>query len=261
VRILLLVALILVPRITAAQDPPPQPVQELFLTEVVYPQDKGELQLTLSALVDRTRSDLSALIPFSIEYGLSDRWQIQAAWAGSTQFHHAPFKHLRTEQLSIGTKYSLMNIAHSPAHAAFGVDVEFPYASFFAEDSDDRVVEFEPFIAAAIDLGRRITIFGSASASFEPREVKALVETGEHPDDPGNISVGILKAFQRVTLAAEYTSHSDDLPWRRDGTALITPSVVVHPSGNWELAAGVPFGIEHGYRRPGLAINIIKEFD
>ena len=50
-----------------AQEKWRQPQQELFLTETVYPQEKHELQVTLGALVDRTRSDSAAWVPFSAE--------------------------------------------------------------------------------------------------------------------------------------------------------------------------------------------------
>lgn len=135
--IFFLAALILLPNVAVGQEPPEQPLQELFLTETVYPQEKRELQLTLSSLVDRSRSDLAAVMPFTIEYGLSNRWQIEASWDGYTQFHKSPFKHMRTARFSIGTKYSFMNIAHSRVHAAVGLDAEFPRPDEDDSDMDD----------------------------------------------------------------------------------------------------------------------------
>jgi hypothetical protein len=262
-RTLLLGVLLLLPRITAAQgEMPDQPVQELFFTEVVYPQEKGEIQLTLGALLDRTRSrsDKSALMPLSVEYGLTNHWQIQAGWDGHTQFHRSPFKHMRTARVSVGTKYSLMNIAHSHTHAAFGVDVEFPHAETFAEGEGEEGMEIEPFAALAADLPWSLTVFGSVGMSFEPREIADLAESGDRPDDRGTISFGGLKAFRYVTLVAEYTNRSDQLPWRLDGAPLVTPSIVIHPGHQWELSAGLPIAVRHGQRRPGVAMNIIKEF-
>jgi hypothetical protein len=176
-RTFVLVALVLVPRIGASgasQEASRQPLQELFLTEVVYPQQKGEIQLTLGCLVDRSRSDLSALMPLAVEYGLTDRWQIEAGWDGYTQFERAPFRRLRTARVSIGTKYSLMNIAHSGVHAAFGGDVEFPNADAFADEEGEEGVEIEPFVALAADLRWRVTVFGSLGASLDLQEVVDL---------------------------------------------------------------------------------------
>jgi hypothetical protein len=260
VRRLLLAALILLPRAGAGQESRRQPLQELFLTEVVYPQQRGETELTLGWLVDRSRSDRQGLMPLAIEYGLSDRWQIEAGWDGYTQFQRSSFKNLRTARVSIGTKYSLMNIAHSPVHAALGVDVEFPHAAAFAEGEGEKGTEVEPFVALAVDLRWHVTVFGSLGASLEPRKVTELVRHHERPDDRGTASGGALLAFRRTTLAAEYTNRSDGLPWRLDGAPLVTPSIVIHPGHEWELAAGVPLGVRHGQRQPGLAMKIVKEF-
>ena len=262
-RTLLLGVLILLPRVAAGQEERrPQPVQELFFTEVVYPQEKGEIQLTFGTLVDRSggRTDKSALMPLSIEYGLTNRWQIQAGWDGHTQFHNSPFKNIRTARVSVGTKYSWMNIARSPVHAAFGMDVEFPRTDTFAEGEGKEGMELEPFVAFASDLPWSVSVFGSVGLSFEPKEIADLAEHAARPDDRGTISFGALKAFHAVTLAAEYTNRSDQLPWRLDGAPLLTPSIVLHPGHQWELSAGLPVALRHGQHQPGLAMNIIKEF-
>lgn len=259
-RSLILIGLMLLPRVAAAQEPR-QPLQELFLTEVVYPQEKGETQLTLRVLVDRARPERSALIPLSIEYGLTDRWQVGAGWDGYTQFHDSPFGNLRSARASIGTKYSVMNIKGSPVHAAVGVDVEFPDAGAFPDDEGETGVEADTFIALAADLGRGVTLFGSGGLSLESRAATALFKNGERPDSPGTASFGALLALGRATVAIEYTNRSDGLPWRLEGSPLVTPSLVFHPGHKWELAAGIAFPIRGEHRHPaGFAMNVIKEF-
>lgn len=252
----IVLVVVLVPCRLFAQDSRPQPIQELFLTEVVYPQAKGEIQITLGTLLDRSRDDRSALMPLSIEYGLTDRWQIEGSWDGYTQFHQNPFRQLRSARASVGTKYSFMNVAGSRAHASIGVDVEFPDAGAF-EDQGETEIEYEPVIAAAVDLSRRLTLFGSAGASFAAHEAARL----DDAEDSGTLSAGALIAFRHVTAALEYTSRSDNLPWRLGGSPLVTPSIVVHPGGEWELGFGMPIGVRAGARRPGLGIHVIKELN
>ena len=259
-RTLLFAALLLIPRISAAQDADRQPVQELFLTEVVYSQDKGEVQLTLGSLVDRSRSDLAAFVPFSIEYGITNRWQVEAGWAGYAHFQQAPFKYLATARLSVGTKYSLMHIGHSPVHAAIGVDAEFPRPGSFASGEGETGTEVEPFVALAADLPARIGLFASFGASMETRAIGGLVARGERPDDPGTLSGGVLVAFAPATAVIEYTTRTDNLPWRLNGSPLITPSIVVRPAERWEFAVGLPTGMRAGQRRPGLGLSLAREF-
>jgi len=256
ITVALVIAFLLFPLVSTAQDSRPQPLQELFLTEVVYPQAKGEVQITLATLLDRSRDDRSALMPLAIEYGLTDRWQIEGSWDGYTQFHQNPFRHLRSARASVGTKYSFMNIAGSRAHASIGVDVEFPDAGAF-EDQGETEIEYEPVIAAAVDLSRRLTLFGSAGASFAAHEAATL----DDAEDSGTLSAGALIALGHVTAAIEYTSRSDSLPWRLGDSPLVTPAIVVHPGGEWELGFGMPIGVRAGARRPGLGIHVIKEFN
>ena len=236
------------------------PVQELFFTEVVYPQEKGETQVTFGALVDRSERVPAALVPFSIEFGITDRWQIEAGWDGYSRSRRAPVQQLRTARFSVGTKYSFMNIAGSPLHAAIGIDAEFPHPNAFADDEGEDSVDLEPFIAIAADASRRLTVFGSATLSWEPADVAALIGHAVRPEDPGTISAGALVAMGRATVAFEYTNRSDELPWRLDGAPLLTPSIVLHPPHKWEVGVGTPIGLGHGEHQPGVAAHIVKEF-
>src|SRR5580765_6843396 len=59
----------------------PQPVQELFQTDLVYPQEAGELQLTLAPAFRRERDASVSEISVSLEYGLTDAWQVEVEWA------------------------------------------------------------------------------------------------------------------------------------------------------------------------------------
>ena len=51
-----------------AQEPGEQPLQELFQTEVVYPQEKGALQFTSAASFSNVNKKLSSDV--AVEYGL-----------------------------------------------------------------------------------------------------------------------------------------------------------------------------------------------
>ena len=258
-RLCYVIAFMWVPCIAAAQEAA-QPLQDLFFTEVVYPQDKGETQLTAGALMDRSEPGTAVLVPFSVEYGLTNRWQIQGGWDGYGRLQEGVAPGLRTARFSIGTKYSVMHIAGSPIHAAFGVDVEFPRASSFAENEGEDSVDMEPFVAMAADVGRHITLFGSATASWAPHDVAALITDAIRPEDTGTLSIGALVAVRHATLATEYTSRSDELPWRLDGAALLTPSLVVHPAHKLEIAVGTPIGIGAGDHQPSFVAHVIREF-
>lgn len=229
-------------------------MQELFFTDLVYPQEHGEWQLTLGARLDRATEVQSSLVPLSFEYGITNRWQIEASWEGYSGDGRAPFDHLRSARLTAGTHYSFMNIGGSHIHASVGTEFEFPDAGAFDDGEGEKDgLEIEPGVALAADLPRHVSVFGSVTASFAPREVAGVIH------DRGTISMGALVVIHRATLAAEYTNRSDVLPWRLDGAALLTPSLVLHPPAKWELGIGFPIALR-GRHQAGVAMNLVKEF-
>jgi len=200
-------------------------------------------------------------MPLSIEFGLTKQWQIQAEGSWSTQFASAdPLGHLQTTRLSVGTKYSFMHIGGSPLHAAIGVDLEWPRATALAEAEGEGGVEFEPFVAMALDLGRHIEVFGSTAASFERAQAADLITTRELPDDAGTISGGVMLAFHRVTLAVEYSSRGDVLPWRNGEPPVVMPSLILRPGKQWEVAIGALVSLEGGAHEIGPGLRVVKEF-
>jgi hypothetical protein len=234
-----------------------QPVQELFLTETVYPQDKHELQITVRTFFDRSRTSLDRLLPLAVEYGLTDRWQVEGSWEGYTRHGAVGHLPLRTARVSVGTKYSVKNVHGSPIHAALGIDAEFPHENAFLDEEGEDTFQLEPFVALAADLGRHVVLFGSLGASLSPRghTDEALTRL----DDLGTISMGGLLAVKRVTLAAEYSTRSDELPWRLDGGALVVPSVTLHLHDRVEFGAAMPIGVSNA-KRPGIAFQLVTEF-
>src|SRR5580658_5999826 len=57
-----------------------RPIEELFKTDVVYPERKGELEVELASIYQNHADAETLTIPLSLEYGLNDRWQVEAEW-------------------------------------------------------------------------------------------------------------------------------------------------------------------------------------
>src|SRR5450432_1843611 len=101
----------------AAGTPPngrERPIEELFKTDLVYPQEKGELQVELASIYQNHAGGDTWTIPLSMEYGLSDRWQVEAEWNSLVQRHPRNQPVVRgVGDLEIGTQYSFLNIGGS----------------------------------------------------------------------------------------------------------------------------------------------------
>ena len=90
------------------------PVEELFGTEEVYPQEKGEVQISFSSLFHRDSSRKTRHFPVSVEYGITETFQIEAQWEGYTNM--APFigpSAHSVGNLTVGVKRSFMNMRKS----------------------------------------------------------------------------------------------------------------------------------------------------
>jgi hypothetical protein len=69
----LLALLTFIPALPAAAAEAVQPTQEVFQTELVYPQEAGEVQLTTRTRFRRSRDGSAAQVPLAIEYGITNR--------------------------------------------------------------------------------------------------------------------------------------------------------------------------------------------
>lgn len=57
-----------------------QLLNEVFQAETVYPQEEGEVQLLLGPTFSDGDDRNLFQVPFSIEYGITDVWQLEVAW-------------------------------------------------------------------------------------------------------------------------------------------------------------------------------------
>src|SRR5437763_420320 len=93
-----------VPILCRAQVKSDQALQEVFRTELVYTQDRGELQLTTGFSPTWSQSTLLQW-PLQIEYGLTNAWQVQIesdGWQRRMQLGQPVVSGLG--DLSLGTK-------------------------------------------------------------------------------------------------------------------------------------------------------------
>lgn len=240
-------------------DEPRQPLQELIRTEVVYPQEKGELQLTFLSTADRGRNGSVLAFPLEVEFGLTDAWQVGLEWGTYSRVRTGDAVSSGRGALAVGTKYSFMNISGSRVHAAVGLEAEFPGglgAGGFRED--DR--EIEPFVALAADVHEGVQAFFHIGRAFVGGA--AASEAGDEDEEPSaNVrwNAGALIAIRRVTVAGELNARTNGSPWRRGGQLYATPSVTFLLPSPWEIGVGMPIGLNRHSDRFGLAVHVIYE--
>jgi hypothetical protein len=240
-----------------AADGPRQPLQELIRTEVVYPQEKGELQLTLLSTADKVRNDGSVLaFPLEVEFGLTDAWQVGLEWGTYSRVTKGDAVSSGRGGLAVGTKYSFMNIKGSDVHAAVGLEAEFP-GGLGADGLREDRREVEPFVALAADLREGVQAFFHVGRSF----TRGTSDGDAGAESPVNVqwNTGALVALRRVTLAGELNTRTNGSPWARGGELYATPSITFLLPSPWEMGVGVPIGLNGRSDRFGVSIHVIYE--
>lgn len=247
-------------RAQEAERQQPQPLQEVFQTELVYPQEKGEVQFTLSPTFSKGAGLKLFQTPLTIEYGLTSKWQVELEWQA------ASFRRERGEgetmrgigDLRLGTKYSFMNMRGSSFHSAVGLEVGMPTGSAEKELSEG-VIEYEPYFILARDFQRLkgAQLFAQAGVGLLQR-VKG--HASENEDGPTahefNLNVGSFVPVSHVVLTGELNWQTNR--WNHGGQESLlyfTPGLVWHPASTWEVGVGVPIDLTRdadGFR------NILK---
>ena len=225
-----------------------RPIEELFKTDTVYPQDQGEIEAELATFYQRnTRTGDTFSVPLSLEYGLTDNWQVEAEWNSYVQ--HSPPKQPTARgigDLELGTQYSFLNIGDSLFHVAPRFSVEVPLGDVNKELSEG-FLEFEPAIVLARDIPEwhRMQVFTEAGLGFVHR-VKWPADADDA--DPSahelNLGAGFFTLFNHGALTMEFNWVNNQ--WNHHGTentAYITPGCLWRPAGNIEVGVGIPVGL------------------
>jgi hypothetical protein len=243
----------------AAVPPPsrlPQPLQELIRTEVVYPQEKHETQVTFVSALDRHREGHTFSLPLHLEYGLTDAWQVELEWVSYQREAVGDVPVQGTGDLGFGSKYSFMRIGGSNLHAAIGIDVERGLErDLIGVTSHDW--NATPFVAAAFDLPPHVQLFGQAGGTWSlSTDAPSTNAASDTPSDSGAfVNAGALVALRHVTLATE-------LNWvpTPDGRAIyVTPSATMHFGHCCELGVGVSAGLNSAADRYSFVVQFIAE--
>ena len=253
------------PRTHAQQEEEEQPLQEVFQAETVYPQDKGETQLTFTTRFRKDDDGARLTEPtFGAEYGLTDAWQVSVEvnalarrdpLSGATAFG--------VSDVRVGTKYSFMHMRGSNFHSAVGFEVGFPTGDVNRKLSEG-FIEYEPFAILAKDFPHlnRLQVFTQVGFEFVQR-----VKT---PDDPDEVEPaaheffwhsGFFFAVRRLRFTSEFSWETNT--WNHGGDEShkhFTPGVVWKLPGTWEVGVGAPVQLEEGPGRFGAILKAVYEF-
>lgn len=219
-----------------------QPIQEVFQSELVYPQERRELQITVAPQVRRGAGNDRWISELTLEYGLTDALQVEAEWSVSKVLEPAgSSSSVGTGDLEIALKYSWMNVRDTAFHSALGVGFGIPTGNEERGFGEGEAT-LEPFVALALDLPRREDTQIFLHAGFEIEE-----EGGK-----GFVNSGVFAKAGIWIITAE-------INWS-EGESYFSPGLVAHPRENWEIGVGTPIGLTAESDRFRLILMATYEF-
>lgn len=273
---LILAPLFMIPSMVVADDDDgyEQPIQEVFQSELVFPQEQGEVQLTLSPEFSKGSEAKVTVAPLTIELGLTDNWQVEASF--ELYKHHNPNVTMLEEDeiraigshsnsgfgdIEVGTKYSFMNINGSNYHAAIGAEVLFPTG-----DIEKRLTEgfreYEGYVIFAKDFPKcnYAQIFAQFGIGIVDRAKNPKMTPPEYDEDgeleePEQLdlepaanelfaNVGAYFPTNLLTYTVEFNYVNSRWHKKGDDNSLyLTPGIVMSLRDNFEFGLGVPIGL------------------
>jgi len=241
-----------------------RPIEELFKTDVVYPQEKGELEVELASIYQRHSGADTWTIPVSLEYGLTDSWQVEGEWASLVQRFPKNQSVVRgIGDVELGTQYSFMNVGGSLFHLAPRFSIQVPVGAV-NKDLSEGFLEYEPAVILARDFPElhRTQVFTEIGAGFV-RRVKAPKDAADK--EPAahelNWGSGLLVLFPPVAATMEFNLANNT--WNHHGTEndiYLTPGLLWRAIPNMEIGLGIPVGLNHSSDRFEVIAHVVWEF-
>ena len=241
-----------------------RPVEELFKTDLVYPQEKNELEAQVATIYQNRRDGDTWSIPLSLEYGLTDNWQVEAEWNSFVQHRQENGAWARgIGDLELGTQYSFMNIGGSLFHIAPRFSLELPLGDV-NKDLSEGFIEYEPGVIVARDFPKwhHTQIFTELGASLVQRVKRpADADDAEAAAHELNLGSGFFTPVPFGVVSCEFNWNNNQ--WNHHGTEnqlYVTPGVIWRIIKNVEVGVGIPIGLNRQSDRFDVSAHITCEF-
>ena len=215
----------------------------MFQSNLVYPQEKDEIQFTLFPSFNKNQSGQKARTLFEIEYGITDAFQVIFEWDGLL------YQNLRAGptiagpgNIEVGAQYSWMGLGDGNTHFSFGNLIEIPVGPV-GNGLTEGFIEVQPFIILARDFPElnQSQIFFEFGFDWVD-QVRNVPESTEPEVDSISWNVGAFFpiGFWRATLEINGSNNKWDGGNRND--IYITPGTIYKLSKEWEIGIAAPIG-------------------
>jgi hypothetical protein len=236
-----------------------QYLQDVFKSELVYPQEKSEFQFTLMPEFQKSNDFNSINIPFNTEFGITDSWQVGFSLNSIQKTGPHLLSANGISDLQIGSKYSFMNMGNTNFHTALGFEISIPLKKG-DNNFGNKHISYEPYVLLAIDIPKLHQIQLFAMTSLESFCQKSKPNE-EHEPAELNLNGGFFIPYKYFVLTSEFSCNTSKLTGGNETQLCYTPGVVFNLPGAWEAGVGFPLGLNRQSDNFGVIAMITFEFN
>ena len=222
----------------------PQPIQEMFQSNLVYPQEKDEIQFTLFPSFKKSQNAQNIRTLFEVEYGITDALQVIFEWDGLL------YKNPRSNpaiagvgNIEVGAQYSWMGMGDGNTHFSFGNLIEFPVGPV-ESGLTEGFLEIQPFIVLARDFPE----FNQSQVFLEfgfdwVKQIRNVPESIEPETNNISWNIGAFYPIELWRATLEINGNNNKLDGGSINDIYITPGTIYKLSREWEIGMATPIGI------------------
>ncbi len=241
-----------------------RPIEELFKTDVVFPEEKGEFEVELASIFQNHSGVNTWTLPISAEYGVTDRLQFEAEWNSIIQHYRRNQSTMRgLGDVEMGAQYSFLNIDGSNFHIAPRFSLNVPTGNV-NRDMSDGFLEYEPAIVLARDVPQwHKTQFFTELGSGWVQRINRPKDSDDAEPSAHELdwNAGAFVLFNHCAATLEYNLANST--WNHHGTEnemYITPGFLYRPIGHLEIGLGIPVGLNNHSDNFEIISHIVWEF-
>lgn len=221
----------------------PQPIQELFQSNLVYPQEEDEIQFTLFPSFNKSNSSKNVRTLFEVEYGITDEFQIIFEWDGLLYKNPNNGPTISGPgNIEIGAQYSWMGLGDGNTHFSFGNLIELPVGPV-ENGLTEGFLEVNPFVVLARDFPKANQSQIFVELGFKWAEKTRTVPAGSDPAlNSISWNVGAFYPIDSWRATLEINGSNNEWDGGNTNEIFVTPGIINKLSREWEIGIAAPIG-------------------
>ena len=240
----------------------PQPIQEMFQSKLVYPQEEDEIQLTLLPSFRKSDNTKNVRTLFEVEYGITDAFQVIFEWDGLLYKNPNRGPSISGPgNIEIGAQYSWMGLDDGHTHFAFGNLIELPVGPV-DNGLTEGFLEVQPFVVLARDFPEinQSQIFVELGFNWGEK-TRSVPSDSEPAINSIYWNVGAFYPFGSWRATLELNGSNNEWDGGDTNEIFITPGIINKLSREWEIGIAAPIGTTSSTDDYRVVGYLMREFE